>query len=215
MTAKVKKIHALFGLTKISDAELVSLLNGSFEGLSKNAGIYSKPPIDVEAYQAGIRAYEGAIPAALDGSRTAIAQKNKLRDVVERMYVELAHYVEANCNNDMATFLLSGFQPATTTKASAQPLDQPTIVSVGEGPGTGRVKVKIGSVPKAIGYKLRYAAVPNGGGMPASWTEKTVTTVKAIIIEDLTPGTTYTFQVCALGRLGFTDWSAPVNRMAI
>ncbi len=215
MTAKVKKIHALFGLTKISDAELVPLLNGSFEGLSENATLYSKPPFDLAAYQAGIRAYEGAIPAALDGSRTAIAQKNKLRDAVEKMYVELAHYVEANCNNDMATFLLSGFQPATNTKASAQPLDQPTIASVGEGPLTGQVKVKIGTVSKAVGYKLRYAPVPNGGGMPASWTEKTVTMVKPIVIENLTPGTIYTFQVCALGRLGFTDWSAPVHRMAI
>ena len=27
------------------------------------------------------------------------------------MYEELAHYVESNCNDDMATFLLSGFQP--------------------------------------------------------------------------------------------------------
>ena len=50
------------------------------------------------------------------------------------MYVELAHYVEANCNGDMATFLLSGFQPAATTKTPPQPLDQPSIVSVVHGP---------------------------------------------------------------------------------
>jgi len=63
-----------------------------------------------------IDGYLAAVPVALDGSRTAIAHKNKLRNAAIRMYGELAHYVEANCNDDMATFLLSGFQPAATTK---------------------------------------------------------------------------------------------------
>ncbi len=35
-----------------------------------------------------------------------------------------------------------------------------------------------------------------------------------MIISNLTPGTTYTFQVRALGRLGYTNWSDPVSRMA-
>jgi hypothetical protein len=33
------------------------------------------------------------------------------------------------------------------------------------------------------------------------------------IIANLTPGTMYTFQVRALGLLGYTNWSDPVNRI--
>src|SRR5438067_930586 len=115
------------------DENIKPLLHGSLKGLSQDAAIFPKPPVELAAYQTAIDAYESAIPAALDGSKTAIAQKNRLRDAAIRMYVQLAHYVEANCNDDMATFLLSGFQAASTTKTPPQPLAQPTIVSVVQG----------------------------------------------------------------------------------
>ena len=34
-----------------------------------------------------------------------------------------------------------------------------------------------------------------------------------MIIGNLTPGTTYSFQIRALGRLGYTNYSDAVNRM--
>ena len=40
-----------------------------------------------------------------------------------------------------------------------------------------------------------------------------ITSTKPMIIEDLTSGTIFTFQVRALGRLGFTNWSDAVKRM--
>jgi len=43
------------------------------------------------AYGAAISAYEGSIPAALDGSKTAVALKNKLRHAAIKMYSQLAH----------------------------------------------------------------------------------------------------------------------------
>src|SRR5206468_5199135 len=103
-----------------------------------------------------------------------VAHKNKLLQAAVRMYVELAHYVEANCNDDLATFLLSGFQPASSTKTPPQPLDQPSI-TVEPGPVTGQMKAKIGSVPKALSYHLHYAPVPSGGGAPATWTDQIIT----------------------------------------
>ncbi len=212
-STQVKKIRAIVGLAKMPDENVKPFLHGSLKGLSDNAAIFAKPPVELAIYQAAIEAYEAAIPAALDGSKTAIAQKNKLRDAAIRMYIQLAHYVEANCNDDMATFLLSGFQAAPTTKTPPQPLDQPTIVSVVQGAVTGQLKIQIGSVAKALSYHLRYAAVPSGGGAPAQWTEQIITSTKPTLIEGLTPGTIYTFQIRALGRLGFTDWSDFVNRM--
>jgi len=211
-TTKPKKIRALVGLRKLPEGTIKDLLAGSLKGLTVNAKVFPKPPIELAEYQATIEAYQAAIPAALDGSKTAVANKNKLLETAIQMYVELAHYVQANCKNDLATFLSSGFVPASSTKTPPQPLDQPSI-AVEQGPVTGQLKAKIGSVPKAGTYHLRHAAVPSGGGVPPTWTEQYITSTKPMLIGGLTPGTIYTFQVRALGPLGFTDWSDAVNRM--
>jgi hypothetical protein len=211
---KAKEPRALVGVTKLPDGNFTQILDGSLKGLLANTTIYNKTPVDLTSYGNAISAYEGSIPAANDGGKTAIAQKNKLRGAATKMYKQLAHYVEANCNEDMATFLLSGFPAASTTRVPPAPLDQPQIASAKPGPVTGEIKVKVGAVPKALNYTLHYAPVPPGGGTPTNWTEQILTSSKAVIIFNLTPGTVYMFQVKGLGRLGYTNWSDPVSRMA-
>src|SRR2546425_12077460 len=151
-TTNPKKIRALVGLRKLPEGTIKDLLAGSLKGLNENARVFPKPPIELAAYQAAIDAYEAAIPAALDGSKTAVANKNKLLETAIGMYVELAHYVEANCNDDLATFLLSGFQPASSTKTPPQPLDQPSI-TVEPGPVTGQMKAR--SEERRVGKECR------------------------------------------------------------
>jgi hypothetical protein len=42
------------------------------------------------------------------------------------------------------------------------------------------------------------------------------TSTKSITIKDLIPGTTYVFQVRAVGgTTGYSDWSHPVSRMCV
>jgi hypothetical protein len=62
---------------------------------------------------------------------------------------------------------------------------------------------------------LRHGSAPPAGGPPVTWVEETLPSKKPVIVESLTPGTVYTFQVKALGYLGYTDWSDPVSRMVI
>jgi hypothetical protein len=209
---KPKKIRAIVGLDKMPDGNVTPLLDGSLKGLSAHPDLFPQPPVDIKAYGNAISAYEGSIPAALDGSKTAVAQKNKLKRTVVRMYGLNAKYVENNCNDDMATFLLSGYQAASTTKAPPQALPQPVIKSVVQGPLSGQLKVTIDSVPKALSYVIRRASQPAAGAQP-TWIEDTVTTKKPVIYGSLTPGTIYIFQVKALGRLGYTDYSDIVSRM--
>jgi hypothetical protein len=64
------------------------------------------------------------------------------------MCTELAHYVEANCNGDMTTFLLFGFQAVATTKTPSQPIAQPTITSAAPASITGQMKIKVSWVAK-------------------------------------------------------------------
>ena len=53
-------------------------------------------------------------------------------------------------------------------------------------------------------------------GKPGSWTEMTpVTAIRSITVNSLTPGTAYAFQMRALGRAGYTNWSDSVTRISM
>jgi hypothetical protein len=208
-------IRALLGLTKMADGIIVPLLKGSLKGLMANSNIFNKPPVDLAEYSAAIDAFEASIPAAIDGGKTAIEQKKKLRNAVLKLYSQLAHYVETNCNDDIATFLLSGFQAKPFTKTVPPPASE-SIRKIEHGDNSGQVSVKLMKNKKAASYELRWASVPPGGG-PISWVnQQPISLVRtATTITGLTPGTTYAFQVRAVLDSGYTDWSDSVTMMAV
>src|SRR5262249_35898290 len=103
---------------------------------------------------------------------------------------------------------------ATHQRTPAQPAATPWIVKLDQGT-TGQFFVTIQPVANARTYELRYAPVP-AAGASVNWTTTLVASTKpATPINNLTPRTIYTFQVRAFGKLGFSDWSGPVERMAI
>ena len=129
------------------------------------------------------------------------------------MLRKLAHYVEANCNNDMPTLISSGFEARSATAAPPKPLDQPVILNVDHGK-TGEFLVQIKPVKKARHYVVRCGALAGGTAAPTSWASETFPSARAAAsISGLTPGTTYAIQVGAYGKLGFTAWSDPAIRM--
>ena len=65
------------------------------------------------------------------------------------------------------------------------------------------------TIEKAIGYDVRYALLGTGA-TPGTWTSRTLIGPKKTTFSNLTPGATYAFQVRALGRLGYTNWSDPI-----
>jgi hypothetical protein len=208
-------IRAVLGLNKLTDGIVVPILKSTLNGLTANSNVFNKPPIDLAAYSAAIDAYAASIPPALDGSKAAVAQKNKLRAVVMKMYSQLARYVETNCNEDMSTFVLSGFQAKTTTPKNTTPPVSESIRKVEQGANSGHILVKLMKNRAAKSYELRWAAVPPGGA-PIQWSNQSVTLIKAATtVAGLTPGTIYAFQARALLNNGFTDWSDSVTIMCI
>jgi hypothetical protein len=176
---------------------------------------FPSPPVDAASFKAAVAGYSAAIAAALDGGKTAIAERHKRREVLIAMLRVLGSYVESASNGDMTTFLSSGFVAATPpTPGPPQPLAQPNIVRIDNGT-SGQLLVNLKAVAKARHYELRYTAVP-AGGVPGAWsTTLAATAKKAVPINGLTPGTTYTFQVRAYNSVGYTDWSDSVNRMCM
>src|SRR5205823_6650143 len=177
---------------------------------------FVNPPINPADLKTQVERFASLIAAAADGSKKAITERKKQRAVVVKMLRQLGHWVEANCNDDAATLQSSGFQEqATPVRTPPQPLAGPPSFKVDNGPNSGQAIMRGKPVPKAVSYTPRYA--PMGpDGKPGSWTEMhPVTIIRSITVTGLTPGTTYAFQMRALGRLGYTDWSDSVTRMSM
>jgi hypothetical protein len=210
-TTKVKPIRPLLGFKSATDAQVQSRATAVLTGLTGNAH-FPTPPVDLAALKTAIDTFTAGIAEALDGSMKAIAKKNKDRAALTKMLKQLAVYVEANCNDDLAIFTTSGFQPASTTRTPPQPLTQPIVKKLEHGSNSGQLIARIAAIAKAKSYDVRHAPLANG--VPGQWTTTTVTTVKkGILIDGLTPGTVYAFQVRALGRVGYTDYSDSATMM--
>jgi hypothetical protein len=210
MTTIIKKLKALLGFHGTSDADLLHQLNTVYNGMNGNSK-FPTPPVDMATFKSGIDTFTVLVTDAADGGKKAIGAKNKQREVMIKQVTLLGHYVEAVCDDDPVTFNTSGFVAAPTSRVPAQPLPPASIEWIDRGPTAGDVVVKIKGLPKAINFDLHFGIVVNPGTLPASWTTLTLPGSKKFTISNLTPGGNYAFQVRALGRLGYTDWSDPVT----
>jgi hypothetical protein len=206
-------IKPQLGVIDMTDGDLLARLNAIHDGMSNNPA-YPSPPVDMPVFKAAIDSYTAAVTAALDGGKNAIAERNKRRADAVIMMRSLGHYVEVACKGDTQAFVSSGFiAVAPRQKLANLPIALPSIVKIDQG-STGTLLVSIESV-KARSYELRYAPVP-AAGATISWTIIVIANAKpAVPINNLTPGTIYTFQVRAFGKQGFTEWSSSVERMTI
>src|SRR2546428_470523 len=212
---KLNIIKPFLAVNQMPDGDVLARLNAVHDGMWNNPA-YPNPPVDMAGLKAAIEAYTAAAAAALhDGGKSAVEERNKRRADAIIMLRFLGHYVEVACKNDMNAFVSSGFAPASTgQRTPPQPISAPLIVSVDQG-HSGQLLVTIQPVAKARIYELRHAPVP-AAGATVDWTTIVRATARpAVPINNLTPGGTYTFQVRAFGILGFSDWSASVERMCI
>ena len=199
------KIKAKLGLHKVSDTETVKALMTAYQGLLKNPK-FSNPPVDLAAFRSGIDLFSALIIDAEDGGKKAISAKDKQRVVVIKMYTQLGHYVEAACNDDLATFNTSGFtQVAPKVKTAPQPLTEAKFSSIDRGPNSGDVVVQPEKQAGAIVFDVRYA-LQGAGGALGPWTTVTITKPRKVTISNLIMAGIYQFQIRALGVLGYTDW---------
>jgi hypothetical protein len=203
----IKKIKAIVGFHGVSDSELLKAGNTAYDGLLKNLNAaFPNPPVPLPVFRQGLDSFTALIVDAEDGGKKSISAKNKQRAEVIRLYALLGHYVEATCNNDPATFTTSGFTAKSTTRTGPQPLAPAKFSSIDRGPNGGETVVKVERQIGAIAFDVHFA-LEGTGGVLGPWTVMTLTSAKKVTISGLTPAGTYQFQVRALGKLGYTDWS--------
>jgi hypothetical protein len=210
--SNLKVIKPLEAYDRASDADLTSRATAVLTGLTGNSH-FVNPPVDLASLKANIDSFSFLVSESLDGSKKVIAEKNKQRIVLIKQLRLLGRYVDVTCNEDMALFKSSGFEPASNSRSAPRPLPTPLIRKVKHASVSGQLLVHVRSAGRAKAYDLRYAPV-SISAPPANWTTEPMPDVKsAFAVNGLTPGTTYAFQVRARGPLGYTDWSDSVTFM--
>lgn len=205
-------LKALLGFSKYSPGELRDFAFGTYQGMKDNSALYGKPPVPMEQLLAQIETVTTCNAAALDGGKTAFAERNKQLEELRWMLVQNGRYVE-NCAPDRAAFLLSGYQLAPEGRTQALPLNE-AIRNLDYGENSGSFRFRFMAVEGADSYELRWA-LHSPDGSPGEWTTKPFGKTKSYItITGFTPGKVYMFQVRALIHMEFTDWSNPITKMA-
>ncbi len=194
-----------------SAEQLVATASAVITGLTNNTA-FPTPTVDLKTVQAAADSLNEALAAQVHGGTAATAEKNIRREALIDLLRKVKHYVEDNCGNDLAVLLSSGFQAAASTR-NRPPVANPAIVSVDFGNRTELV-LKVTPVQHARCYEVRSAAV-GAGNVPGPWQAVGLfTNSRSMTITGLVPGTTYSFQVRAVGgSTGTSDWSNPVSRM--
>jgi Fibronectin type III domain len=210
--AKTKPIKAIFGFTKATPDNLDARANAVLAGVYADpAYVKLTPPIDKATFQAAANSYSTLKTAALDGGKKAIAARNHQGQILGKMLRQLALWVEANCNENMNTFLASGFLAATASPGKTQPVTE-SIRKIEPGKA-GEFLLTPTTVPGAGSYEVRYTQAVVGG-TPTNWaTQLARGTRPPMSITGLTPGVSYVFQIRAVTKAGTTDWSDPITRI--
>jgi len=171
------------------------------------------PPVEMATLKSANDALAAANAAAQDGGKKAVAQRNHQRVIVVKLLIQLAHYVEANCKDDMTIFLSSGFKPISSIKTKTPPVSE-SIRKIEPGSKTGEMSVTLMPYPGAGSYEVRWAPL-NAGGVPGAWAGQPAVKVQsALTISGLTPGTSYVFQARAVTKTGYTNWGESITRIA-
>ena len=208
----IKKIKVKLGFHGVSDADVLTAGNTAYNGLLNNAA-YPNPPVALPVFRQALDSLSALIVDAEDGGKKSVSALRKQRTAVIKMYGLLGKYVEVTCNDDLATFNTSGFTAASSTRTVPGPLAQAKFSSIDRGPNSGQSVVKVENQTGAIAFDVRYAQ-EGAGAVLGPWTTMTLTSPKKVTISGLTPAGTYQFQVRALGKLGYTDWSTSMTFIA-
>ncbi len=209
--SKQNRITPIEGYNKMLDAEIVARATAVANGMNDNPN-FTTPPIDLPTLRMTIDNFSALVADSLDGSRKVISEKNKQRGALIKMLRLLARYVEFHCDDNLATFKSSGFEPLLTIR-TPRPHLSPNIRRIEHGTNSGQLVFRLKALAKALSYELRYGPAVNGN-TPDTWTAQLVTRVKApITIDGLTPGTIYAFQMRTMEIAGYTDWSDSVTFM--
>ena len=201
-------IKVSFGFARLSDGDLDNFAQGVIEAITGNA-TYPTPPVTIINLQAATDDFRAKLAASQTGGQADTAAKNNSRQALLGDLRQVASYVQIRCNNDLNLLLTSGFEAQSTNRAST-PLERPEGLAI-KTFHTGTLIAGVAPVKNTSMYEGRIKG-PTGDWLPSVFAGDS----QHISFTGLTPGTTYTIQVRALGgSTGQSDWSDPSSHMSM
>jgi len=175
----------------------------------KNNASFAEPAVTIAALTAALATFDAALAAAAQGGTQATAAKNAAREALIALLRQEASYVQSVANNDLTVILSSGFQ-VNSPNTGRSPLDKPAIQDV-ENVASTQLLVRLSPIDNARAYEVRMSYGTNGWQVAGVFTQ-----ARRIVLQNLTPGTSYNIQARAVGgSTGYSDWSDPVSHMAL
>ena len=192
----------------LPDADLVEFTNSIIAKLTGNPG-FPTPAVPLASLTAANTTFQNAIVDATQGGLALTAAKDAAREALLPLLRTEASYVQTAANDDLTVILSSGFGVNSINRTSS-PLTKPNIENIDNFAST-QLMVKLTTIPNARAYEVRI----NPGD--DKWENAGVfTKSRRVLLEDLTPGKTYTIQARAVGgKTGYSDWSDPVSHMSL
>lgn len=205
----MKNLKVALGFTRLSDGDLSAFTNTVITNMTSNAA-FAKSPVALSDLAKLLDAFDKSVAAAMDGGTAMTAAKNAARDELLVGLRKIAAFVQIVADQDEALLLSSGFSAASSGRTSQTKLNVPLVLAV-ENEGTTKLTVRLQSIANARSYEVRAV---NGATVPAA--TAIATQARRIVLENLTPGTTYNISARAIGGSeGYSEWSDPVSHMAI
>lgn len=200
-------IKVVTGFSKLRDAELATRAQTIIDNMTGNEN-YPTPTPALADVSTALTAYRDALSQAESRTAEKIVIKNEKRNEMEMLLNALALYVQANCQNDLAILLSSGFR-SRKPNSPIGTLVKPENLKVMNGPNPGSIKLSIDKVTGAGSYMFEYTTAPAGD--EAQWISRG-STARTYIVHGLTSGKEYVFRVAGVGADPTLVYSDAVSR---
>jgi hypothetical protein len=210
----LQMIRARLGFSRQPDGNVSITGRAVYKGMKDNDK-FRNPPVKLSDLKTAVDDFDHSIAQALDGGKKAFAQKEKCRAILVNILRQLGHYVESVAGDSMDVFLSSGFEPAG--KSGPTRAIVPRILKIKYG-RSGELYVLYEAFHRQVlYYELRYGPQGPGGELPDPWMNplQSKQARRPALIQNLTPGTIYCFQVRVYKNdETFSDWSNTATKMS-
>jgi hypothetical protein len=190
-------------LSKIGKARLV------VDEMTGNANFLTPDPALADVTIA-IDALQVSWAGAEERTKSKVAEKHVDEEVLDKLMIRLADYVQSASGGDELKIISSGLD-IRREPAPVGDLIAPTDLRAEFGSHEGEVDLKWGGVSGSKLYVIEIAADPNDS---ESWEQIAMPTYNRFTATGLDSGTRYWFRVAAVGTTGRSPWSDPAMKMA-
>ena len=204
----MQSLRVSLSFASLPDADLSEFNNAVILGLTGNPH-YATPAVPLVEQTAAGTKFLNAVVAAAQGGVQFTAVKDAARDALIPLLRTQASYVQTVANDDLAVILSSGFGVNSTNRTSTT-LPKPSIENI-DNVASSQLMLRITTIDNARAYEVRINAGNNNWQNAGVFTKS-----RRVVLQNLTPGTTYAIQARAVGgKTGYSDWSDPVSHMSL